>query len=328
MAIGTFEVGEQPIGFKKATKSRAKLRMALIGTSGCGKTWTSLEIAKEFGGKTALIDTEHGSSEKYADDFDFDILNLKSFHPDNYIAAIKLAEQEGYDNIIIDSLSHAWSGKDGVLQIVDEKTKASRSQNSYIAWGDATPIHNALIEAILASTSNIFVTMRSKTEYTLDDVGGKKVPRKIGMAPIQRDGVEYEFDVILDLTIDNDAIVNKTRCSSLKGKLIHHPGKQIAETLKAWSGSGAPVENKKPHGKVATPPKEEPKPVNALIDRILSAEQFLGENNVKGYMNPKEIQATRKKRFGSPLLDGQGDATLQSYIDILNQIAEPFLAEE
>ena len=97
-------------GFKKATKSQAKLRMAITGPSGSGKTYSALSIAAPLG-HAAVIDTECGSASKYADLFDFDVLELSEYHPRNYIEAIKAACAAGYDVLIIDSLSHAWSGQ-------------------------------------------------------------------------------------------------------------------------------------------------------------------------------------------------------------------------
>ena len=124
-----------------ATKKAAKLRLALVGPAGSGKTYSALAIATGLGSKIALIDTEHGSAALYADKFAFDTCNLETFSPDSYVEAIKGAEAEGYDVIIIDSLSHAWIGKDGALEQVDQATRRSGSKNSYFAWRDVTPKH-------------------------------------------------------------------------------------------------------------------------------------------------------------------------------------------
>ena len=109
--------------FTKATKQEAKLRLALAGPSGSGKTYTALQIATHLGGPIALVDTERGSARKYADLFSFDVLELDSFHPERYIEAIHEAEEAGYAVLILDSLSHAWAGKDGALELVDKAAK-------------------------------------------------------------------------------------------------------------------------------------------------------------------------------------------------------------
>lgn len=228
------------LSFTKATKTQSRLRLALVGPSGSGKTYTALTIAQHLGKRVAVIDTERGSASKYADIFTFDVLNLDTFSPLTYVDAIKAAEAAGYDVLVIDSLSHAWMGKEGALEQVDNAAKRSSSHNSYTAWRDVTPMHNALIDAMLQSRCHIIGTMRSKTEYVIEeDERGKKVPRKVGMAPVQRDGLEYEFDVVGDMDLENNFLVSKTRCPALTGKVIKKPGKPLADTLAAWLSDGA-----------------------------------------------------------------------------------------
>ncbi len=233
--------------FKRATKSQAKLRMALMGPSGSGKTFTALSVAATFG-KVAVIDTEHGSASKYGDRFVFDVLELADYHPQQYIDAIRAAAEAGgelgspYDVLVIDSLSHAWNGSGGVLEIVDKAAKRSDSKNTFAAWRDATPLHNQLVEALLAAPLHVIVTMRSKTEYVLErDERGKMTPRKVGLAPVQREGMEYEFDVVAEMDMQNTLVVTKTRIPRLTGKVIPCPGAALGETLKAWLADGTPL---------------------------------------------------------------------------------------
>lgn len=227
--------------FKRASKAQLKLRMALIGPAGSGKTYSALNIGQHLGEKIAVVDTEHGSASKYAGLFAFDVLELESFHPQMYIDAISAAEQAGYDVLIIDSLSHAWMGKDGALELVDRAAKRSPSGNSFAAWRDVTPLHNKLIEAMLAAKLHLIVTMRSKMEYVQDkDDKGRTVIRKVGLQPVQRDGLEYEFDVVADMDTDNNFVVGKTRCPALAGAVVARPGKEVADTLLAWLTDGVP----------------------------------------------------------------------------------------
>lgn len=234
--------------FKRATKSQAKLRMALMGPSGSGKTYTALSVAQTFG-KVAVIDTEHGSASKYGDRFTFDVLELSDYHPQQYIDAIRAAGESDaasngtmYDVLVIDSLSHAWNGVGGVLEMVDKAAKRSDSKNTFAAWRDATPLHNQLVEALLSAPLHLIVTMRSKTEYVLErDERGKMTPRKIGLAPIQREGMEYEFDVVGELDMTNTLQITKTRIPRLTGKVIPVPGAPLGETLKAWLADGTPL---------------------------------------------------------------------------------------
>lgn len=228
--------------FFKATKRQAKLRMALDGPSGAGKTFSALSIGTNLGSKVAVIDTEKGSASKYAGQFEFDVLELSDFHPKQYVEAIDAAEQAGYDVLIIDSLSHSWFGKNGALDLADQEAKRSKSGNSFQAWKTVTPIYNAMIERILHANMHVFGTMRTKTEYVVEkNERGQSVPRKVGMQPIGREGMEFEFDVVADMDLDNNLIITKTRCSALSGKLFNKPGKEVADILSSWLSDGSPV---------------------------------------------------------------------------------------
>ena len=241
--------------FAPAQKKQSKLRLALCGPSGSGKTYSALAIAAGLGEKIGVIDTEHGSASLYADVFRFDACHLESFSPEKYVEAIGIAEKAGYDVIVVDSLSHAWMGKDGALEQVDVAGRKSQSKNSYFAWRDVTPKHNALVDAMVQSKAHIIATMRSKTEYALDkDKDGKVAPKKIGMAPIQREGMEYEFTVAGELDLEHHLHITKSRCSALADALIAKPGAQLAKTLRDWLDAGA-VEVLKAGTYTATPAK-------------------------------------------------------------------------
>ncbi len=231
------------MSFVKATKAKARARLGLCGPAGAGKTYTALRLATGLGERVAVIDTEHGSASKYADEFDFDVMELTSFHPQNYINGIRDAEKEGYEVLVIDSLSHAWIGKDGILEQVDKTTAKQKTANSFTAWKDVTPIHNQLVEAMLSSKIHLIVTMRSKMEYVMvTDEKGKKVPQKVGMAPVQREGMEYEFDIVGDLDVENNLIISKSRCKALSGEVIKKPGIETAKIIKAWLTDGVDLE--------------------------------------------------------------------------------------
>jgi hypothetical protein len=236
--------------FQRAQKTQARLRLALIGPAGAGKTYTALELAKHLGGKVAVVDTEHGSAAKYADLYEFDTVALTDFSPEGYISLLREAEQAGYDVVVLDSLTHEWKW---CLEEVDNVKARTKNPNSFAAWKDITPRHNSLTEAILQSSCHVIGTMRMKMEYVLEeDEKGRKVPRKVGMAPVQRDGVEYEFDLIGDLDLDNTLVVSKTRCPALAGKVIRKPGAELAAVLKEWLGTGIAAPAVTP---TAVPPK-------------------------------------------------------------------------
>lgn len=235
------------ITFRKAERKQAKLRLALAGPAGSGKTYSALLIAFGLGGKIAVIDTERSSAELYSHLGDYDVCCLEPpFTPQKYIDAIRAAESAGYDVIIIDSLSHAWAGPGGVLEIHD--AVAAKEKNSWAAWRHVTPLHNELVDTILQSKCHIIATMRSKTEYVQVQDGGKARVQKVGMAPVQRDGMEYEFTVFLDLDLTHTAVATKDRTSMFDG-ITFRPNKETGKKLLEWLKSGTPEKTTQPSGK-------------------------------------------------------------------------------
>jgi hypothetical protein len=232
--------------FSKAEKKKAKLRLALSGPSGSGKTYSALLIAAGLGGKVAVIDTEHQSAELYADLIDYDVAPFgPPYSPARYVEAITAAEQAGYDVIVVDSLTHEWNGDGGCLDIHQRLTTTKTRGNSFTAWADVTPMHNGLINKILSSPSHIIVTMRSKTEYALvGDDGKKATPKKLGMAPIQREGMEYEFTLMLDIEQSNHyACTSKDRTGLFDGEPPFIITTDTGKALSEWLESGkAPVQ--------------------------------------------------------------------------------------
>ncbi len=221
--------------FQPADLIRTPLRMAIYGPAGCAKSLTSLLIAREIvgpTGKIAVLDTEHGSSTKHARKIRFDVEMLTNFHPAKYIEAITAAERT-HDILIVDSLSHAWAGKGGVLQIVDAATARSRAKNSFTdGWSVGTPLHQDLIESILACKIHIICTMRSKEDYLLmtDENGRATKIQRVGLAPIQRTETSYEFDVVARMDILHILDIDKER---------YEPWPAGASTSQArtWAGS-------------------------------------------------------------------------------------------
>jgi len=225
--------------FTKATKEQAKLRLALFGPSGSGKTFTALRMATGLTGKIALIDTERGSASKYADRFTFDVLDLDAEHRDidTYCAAISAAQRAGYDILIIDSLTHAWHE---LLSEIDKLARAKYKGNTWSAWSEGTPKQRALVDAILNFDGHVLATMRTKTEWTTeqDSRTGKSRPVRVGLAPEQGKGIEYEFDLLMELSVDHVASVLKDRTGKYQDKIIEKPGEDLGAELAAWLSEG------------------------------------------------------------------------------------------
>ena len=204
------------VTFRKAKRGLSKLRLALSGVSGSGKTYSALLLAKGLGGRIAVVDTERGSASLYADMPgipDFDVLDLEApFSPERYVEAIRAAEAAGYDVLIIDSMSHEWTGKGGCLELADEIATARFRGNTWSAWSEVTPRHRDFVDAILTSKLHVIATMRSKTETAQAERNGRKIVQKLGMKTEQRDGTDYEFTVMFDITHDGHfAVPSKDR---------------------------------------------------------------------------------------------------------------------
>jgi len=284
--------------FVKAERKRAKARIGLVGPAGSGKTMSALKVARGMvgsHGKIAVIDTEHGSASLYSHLFDYHVLEITSpFTVGKYLEGIKDAEREGYDVIVIDSLSHAWSGEGGLLEQVDNITA---SKNRFTAWRHVTPLHNDLVEAILQSPIHVIATMRAKTEYILVEEKGKQVPRKVGMAPVQREGMDYEFTLVFDIDQGQHmAMTSKDRTDMFNGFcdiLSEEHGRMIREWLENGSDSTASPTAQSPH--TCQPPVINPDQVEEL--RRLICETATDEEKFLRYLKVERITDLPAERF-------------------------------
>ena len=229
--------------FKKAVRSQAKLKIAITGPSGSGKTYSALEIASGISKKIALVDTENSSASLYADRFEFDTLTIEPpYTVAKYNQAIDAAAKAGYDVLVIDSISHAWAGDGGLLS--KKEALDSRGGNSYTNWASLSKEHENFKANILNAPLHLICTMRSKQDYVLDvNDKGKSAPRKVGLAPIQRDGMEYEFTTVFDVGMSHEAAVSKDRTGLFDG-MIEKLSVKTGEKLMAWLHSAAPAEVK------------------------------------------------------------------------------------
>jgi hypothetical protein len=220
-----------------------KARVGLAGPSGSGKTWTALETATVLAGDEPILvlDTERGSASLYADYFTFEVIEWEPPYDPRELAAVVAEQAPNYGAIVPDSLSHFWEAEGGTRDIVDAAAARARG-NSFAGWKEGTPAQNDMIAALLQAPCHVIATMRSKTEYVLEERNGKQVPRKIGMAPIQRAGIEYEFTVTADLDYEHTLLVDKTRCHLLAGRMfkLGHTV-EMAETLRDWLGTAEPL---------------------------------------------------------------------------------------
>jgi hypothetical protein len=223
--------------FQQATKEQAKLRLAIFGPSGAGKTFTALRLAKgiaeELDNKIGFIDTEFGTASKYSDRFSFMTLNLLDPKVSNMIDAIKSASE--FDVLIIDSLSHSWKE---LLQEVDKLAKSKYRGNTWSAWSEGTPMQSEMVTAIQRFPGHLIATMRTKTEWLTTDNGGKTVPVRVGLAPEQGKGIEYEFDMLMEISPDHIVNVIKDRSGKFQDRTVDKPGEEFGKEILSWLSEG------------------------------------------------------------------------------------------
>jgi hypothetical protein len=236
--------------FQPAVKEQLKARVAFDGPTGSGKTWTALKWATVLAGddgKIAFIDTERDSAKLYANHFTFDVARFEPpYEVPRLIETLRNAETAGYAVVVVDSLSHFWEGEGGLLDEVDAAAARSFGGSTFAGWKHGTPLQRHMVDTFLSLDCHVIVCMRSKMEYVLveytDSKGQKKTkPEKVGMAPVQRSGLEYEFTIVGDLDLEHRITFSKSRCDVLADKMIQpHRESEAAETFLAWLNDGTP----------------------------------------------------------------------------------------
>lgn len=231
------------IQFAKATKSQAKARVAIFGPAGAGKTMTALRIATGLAGekgRIAVLDTEHGSASKYADRFTFDTCKLGDSASVEVVAeGLQAAKEGGYDVVVVDSLSHSWQE---LLADVEKIAKAKYRGNTWSAWSEGTPKQQAMVKAILRAPFHLIATMRSKTAWLeeKDERTGRVKPVRVGLAPEAGKGIEYEFDLLMEMNPEHFATIIKDRTGKYQDALLEKPGEDFGRALAAWLSDAPP----------------------------------------------------------------------------------------
>lgn len=219
--------------FVPATKAGSKARIALMGIAGSGKTYTALKIAQGLdrgSGDIGLIDTDRASARLYADTFAFRWMPMTTFDPADLIRATLAAAEQGIGVLILDTWSPFWGGAEGMLD------KVGAFASSFEGWRQMRPIERRMTDALLSFPGHVIVTLRMKTEYVVEvNDKGKHEPKRVGLKPEQREGLEHEFDVVADLEDAGRTMrISKTRCPELAGASYSQPGEAVGETIQAW----------------------------------------------------------------------------------------------
>jgi len=219
---------------RKSSKKQAKIKLALAGASGCGKTYSSLLLAYGMTNdwsKIAIIDTENGSADLYSHLGNYNVLALQSpFMPENYIKAIEICESAKMEVIILDSISQMW---EQLLEI-----HSQMQGNSFTNWGKITPRQNAFIQKVLTSSCHIISTMRTKQDYVLNEKNGKMIPEKVGLKTVMRDGIDYEFTLVLDIDMKHFAKASKDRTGLFMDKPEFVISSETGRAILNWCNEG------------------------------------------------------------------------------------------
>lgn len=319
--------------FRRAERKKAFLKIAITGVSGSGKTYSALQLAQGLGGKIAMIDTENGSGELYSTLCDYDVAPMKApFSPEKYIDYIHEAENAGYNVLIIDSLSHAWAGEGGLLDFIDKKTSSSTSRNSFTAWKEATPKQNRLVDTILQAKMNVIVCMRSKQAYEIvENDKGKKTPMKMGLAPIQRDGLEYEFTIMFDISLDRHMAVATKDRTGLFVDWCDLITPRIGKKIREWSDSGAEITENKyvrlEHGKAYVLTSSGMTDIVTLsyeqLEKLLSLPKYgLAHNAIREWLDlleaaQEDIPTMKDAEFTAEEIEATADVT-QEALDFID----------
>jgi hypothetical protein len=223
---------------QRAAKSKLKLRIALSAPSGGGKTYSAILLAQGIAtapDRIAVIDTENGSANYYAHLCDYNVVPFDpEYSPARYVEAIKACEKAGMEVIVIDSLSHVWVGKGGILEIKDRMPG-----NDFAKWAQLTPLYQSVLDAMLHSKCHIIATMRSKQDHVLTvNEKGKTEVQKMGLAPQMRDGIDYEFGVVFDVNIQNYAQAGKDRTGIFKARPPFRIDADTGRELLTWADQG------------------------------------------------------------------------------------------
>jgi len=230
------------VGFviRSAERKQAKLRLAFMGPSGSGKTTSAIRVAHGLEQPTVVIDTERHRADLCEHIMPFSIIDFdEPYSPERYIEALHVAEDTGAKTIIIDSLTHEWSGAGGILELQTQLANSPK-MNSFIAWAKITPRHKSLIEAMLRSDAHIIATLRTKTKWVVQEEGGRSKPERVGLDPVQKDDIEYEFTASFLLDHDHQAypVTDHTGLFD-PSTVIDKPGETLGKSLLAWLQTGS-----------------------------------------------------------------------------------------
>lgn len=220
-------------------------RILLDGPPGAGTTYTSLALATSIGNRVAVIDAQRGRSSVYASTFTFDTVPPLSYcSPDALITMLAHCADQGYDTVVVSQLSAFWASSGGVWEQVSRASKrGSSSAGKWSAWDEVRPVERQMLDALLGYPGHVIATVRDKLEYVAEpDEYGRITRRIVGLAPVGRDGMEYDWDLVATMDHSHNLVVVRAPCEDLAGSVESQPGARFASRIRDWLDQGEPVQ--------------------------------------------------------------------------------------
>lgn len=199
--------------FRKAARQKLKASIMIEGLQGSGKSGLALLIAKALTddwSKIYAIDTENKSldlfqgikantGESFGEFNKVDLTVEDGYAPSNYVALRDAAIEAGAEAVIMDSISHMWNRKGGLLDSVAEAQ--AQGFDNYRSWGtEKNRKEKELLNDIVRSSKvHMITTVRIKEKFGMefDETRGKNKVVSLGEQQIQQDGLKYEPDLVL-----------------------------------------------------------------------------------------------------------------------------------
>lgn len=229
--------------FQKATQQKTAPKIAIVGSSGSGKTYSALRLARGLVGKSgriAVIDTENNSSCLYSDLTEFDVCSIAPSTLDNGVKIINTVDifnalneaiKAKYNCVIIDSATAVWASLLELKARIDEG-----GGNNFTNWREPKKRLSEIKNAILNAPIPVICCFRQKTEYVLEEVDGKNKVRRAGTAIEASKGAEYDYGLVFELNQEHTATIYKSRFASFQSSfskvLEESDGETIAKFFK------------------------------------------------------------------------------------------------
>lgn len=178
------------------------------------------------------------------------------YAPSNYLALREAAIEAGAGTVIKDSITHMWTAKGGVLDLVNDIKNANPRMDNYRVWGtpEVSAEKQRLIDTIRDHRVHVITTVRVKEKYELrynEDKRSNEVV-SLGEQQLQQEGLKYEPDLVLHMISPGSAKENhmkhpvarviKSRYAVLTEGEEYEFTPQLCEQIRAYLNDGVDPE--------------------------------------------------------------------------------------